>query len=86
MFQTEHISLTLLDVDDRTVTLEAVRTSLRLSVGHGAVFADYTRPVRVIDRRGSDLLQHRIVDVGAVTRLTAFLAAAGTLRLRRRPQ
>jgi hypothetical protein len=80
MLHREAITLTLLDEADRTVTVEAVRTSLRLGVWKMGAFVDYTRPVRVIDRHGDDRVEHRIPDVGAIARLLVFIAGLSGLR------
>ncbi len=80
MLYREPISLTLLEEGDRTVTVEALRTSLRLGGGKMGAFVDYTRPVRVIDRRGADRVEHRIPDVGATARLVIVIAELLGLR------
>jgi len=80
MFDRQPICLTLLDEGDRTVTVEGVRTSLRVGVGQVVVFVDYTRPVRVIDCRGGARVEHRITDVGAMARLVTIIALLGGLR------
>lgn len=67
------------------MTVEAVRTSLRLGAGKMGAFIDYTRPVRVIDRRGDDRVEHRIPGIGAMARMLIFIAGLSGLRRRRRP-
>lgn len=84
MLHREPTTLTLFDAADRTVTVEAVRTSLRLGVWKMGAFVDYTRPVRVVDRHGDECVEHRIPDIGAMARVLVFIAGLSGLRRRRR--
>ncbi len=86
MLRTEPNTLTLFDAGDRTVTVEGRRTSFRVSVGSATVFADYTRPLRVVDRCGRNRVEHRIPDVTAMGRLALTFVALLALRPRRRHQ
>ncbi|MCH7585012.1 MAG: hypothetical protein IH941_07610 [Acidobacteria bacterium] len=79
MFDREPISLALLDEGDRTVTVDGVRTLLRVGFGQVAAFVDHTRPVRVIDCRRGATVEHQITDVGAMARLVTFISSIGRL-------
>jgi len=86
MIRTEPITVTLLEEDDGSVILEGRRTSVRVSLGQAALFADYTRPQRVIDQRGSSQTVHRVPDVGVTAGVLTVIGTLLSLRRRRSSQ